>query len=309
MLEVASAKDRWDTGARDVFDAHDQFDHVEYHDQYLLPFYDRYLKGLDNGYEKSAKVKIYVRGDEQYREEKEWPLKRAKYTSFYLNAEKSESVNSLNDGGLSTDKPKRNGGSTSYDYPNPAWKLGTVAMGPEGPDPVRGVLTFTTLPLESDLEVTGQVVLELYVASTTTDTDFVVKIADRFPQSQEERDADRQPAFVNVSKGWLRASHREKDENRSTPHRPFYTHGNPQPIIADKIYKYEIEVMPFSNVFKKGHRIRLEITNGDSLLTDSFFTHQYLWYKVGTDTIHHREKYPSRLMLPVIPRRTKVNKS
>ncbi len=59
--------------------------------------------------------------------------------------------------------------------------------------------------------------------------------------------------------------------------------------------------MPFSNVFKKGHRIRLEIVNGDSMLTDAFFTHQYLWYKVGTDTFHHSAGHASRLLLPVVP--------
>jgi hypothetical protein len=303
--EVQGPKRLIVTGARDVFEAHDLFDHIWYHEQQLLPFYDRYLKGADNGYENQAKVSIYVRGDEAYRDEKAWPLERAKYTPFYLNAKKSDSVTSLNDGSLSTTAPARNGGTTAYDYPDPKWKFGIVAMGPEGPDPIRRVLTFTSPPMDEDLEVTGPVVLELYAASTTTDTDFIVKMADQFPQSEEDRASGRQPAAINVSKGWLRAAHREKDERRSTPQRPFYTHRNPQPIAAGKVYKYEIEVMPFSNVFKKGHRIRLEIVNGDSMLTDSFFVHQYLWYKVGTDTIFHREKYPSRLLLPVVPRRSR----
>ena len=290
------------TGAKDVFEAHDLFDHIWYHEQELLPFYDRYLKGKKNGYESRAPVKVYVRGQEEYRAEKEWPLKRAKVTPFHLSKAKSDSLTSLNDGSLSTAKPAANGGSTNYTYPDPQWKLGVVAMGPQGPDPIRRVLTFATPPMKEDMEVTGPIVLELYVESTTTDTDFIVKLADQYPQSADDRKAGLQPMSVNISKGWLRASHREKDEKRSTPHRPHYTHANPQPIEPGRIYKYEIEVMPFSNLFKKGHRLRLEITNCDSMLTDSLFTHQYLWYKVGTDTIHHSAKYPSRLLLPVVPK-------
>ena len=68
-----------------------------------------------------------------------------------------------------------------------------------------------------------------------------------------------------------------------------------------EIHTYEIEVMPCAYRFKAGHRIRLEIVNGDSPLTDSLFTHQYLYYKVGTDTFWHNAKNPSRLKLPVVP--------
>ena len=300
--EVRAPKRLIVTGARDVFEAHELFDEVHYHEQELLPFYDRYLKGIDNGYDDRTPVKLYVRGAETYRDEAEWPLARAEMTPFYLSKKKSGSLTSLNDGGLSTRKPGKNGGTTSYDYPDPQWKLGVVAMGPQGPDPIRRVLTFTTDPLEQDIEVTGPVVLELRASSTATDTDFIVKLSDQFPQSDKDRTAGLQPQSVVVSKGWLRASHREKDEVRSTPLRPFYTHTNPQPIEPGEIYTYEIEVMPFSNVFKAGHRIRLEIVNGDSPLTDAIFTHQYIYYKVGTDTIEHNAVHPSRLLLPVVPR-------
>jgi putative CocE/NonD family hydrolase len=162
------------------------------------------------------------------------------------------------------------------------------------------VLTFTTPPLEEDVEITGPIVLELHASSTNTDTDFIVRIADQSPQSEEDRRKGLQPQSVNISKGWLRASHREKDPARSTDIRPFYTHRNPQPLEPGRIYKFEIEVMPCSNVFKKGHRIRLEVANGDSMFTDSFFAHQYGWYKVGTDTIHHDAGHASRLLLPVV---------
>ena len=246
-----------------------------------------------------SNVRLHVGGRNEWLEEDAWPLKHTKYTSFYLNRRHSKSVTSVNDGSLTTEAPRANGGSTSYDYPNPGWKLGTVGFGPQGPDPVRGVLTFTTAPLKEDAEFIGPIVLELHASSTNIDTDFIIKISDQYPQLKKDRKQGLQPLAFVVSKGWLRASHREKDEKRSTTYRPIYTHTNPQPIEPDQIYKFEIEVMPCAHMFGKGHRIRLEIVNGDSPLTDSLFTHQYLYYKVGADTFWHNARYPSRLLLPL----------
>ena len=90
-----------------------------------------------------------------------------------------------------------------------------------------------------------------------------------------------------MSKGWLKASHREKDAARSTPQRPFYTHTNPQPLTPGEIYEFDIEVLPIAYVFKKGHRIRLELANGNSPATDGVFSHPYHPSLMGTDTIHH----------------------
>jgi uncharacterized protein len=162
------------------------------------------------------------------------------------------------------------------------------------------VLTFTGEPLAQDLDVVGPIVLELHVASSATDTDFFIKLSDQMPQSADDRAAGKQPASVYVSRGWLRASHREKDQAHSTPHRPFYTHANPQPIEPGAVIAYEIELWPVGYCFKAGHRIRLEVSNTDSPITDAIFVHQYMWYKVGTDTVHHGPAHPSRLRLPVV---------
>ena len=107
-----------------------------------------------------------------------------------------------------------------------------------------------------------------------------------------------------MSKGWLKASHREKDA-RSTETRPFYTHTNPQPLEPGKVYRFDIEVLPTSYVFKQGHRIRLEIVNGDSPLTDSVFAHPYHPSQIGTDTIRHDATHASCLLLPVIAEATR----
>ena len=140
---------------------------------------------------------------------------------------------------------------------------------------MRRVLTFTSAPLEDDLEVTGPIVLKLFASSTAIDTQFIVKLSDQQPQDEAARQTGEQPAFIPVSKGWLKASHREKDEERSTPTRPFYTHTNPQPLTPGEVYEFDIEVLPISYVFKKGHRIRLELANGDLPATDGVFSHPY----------------------------------
>ncbi|MDH3739512.1 MAG: CocE/NonD family hydrolase, partial [Alphaproteobacteria bacterium] len=276
-------------------------DEPEFHDRFFKPFYDYHLKGIDNGVMDEPPVTLFVRGLNEYRDEAEWPLARAEYVSYYLSGDPSGSVTSLNDGSLTTDAPGTNAEPTSYDYPDPQWGLGVVAMGPFGPDPAARVLTFTSPPLDRDTEVTGSLLLELFAASDQPDTDFIVKLSDQLPQSDDERAQGRQPAFAPVSKGWLAASHRDKDDERSTEIRPFYRHQERQPLSAGETYRFEIEVHPIAHIFKAGHRIRLEISNGDSPLTDAVFTHQYMPHKHGRDTLFHDAEHPSRLLLPMIP--------
>jgi putative CocE/NonD family hydrolase len=299
--ELKSPKKLVVTGARNTFEAHKMFDQVDFHEKECLPFYDLHLKGKNNGFMETEPVKIFVRGANVWRGDEEWPPKRAKYVPWYLRKGPSGSVTSLNDGGLSAEKPAADEPSTSYTYPDWEWVNGVTVMGADGRvDAVRRVLTFTSAPLEADLEVTGPIVLKLFASSTAIDTRFIVKLSDQQPQDDAARKSGAQPAFIPVSKGWLNASHREKDETRSTPTRPFYTHTNPQPIEPGKVYEFDIEVLPVSYVFKKGHRIRLEIANGDSAATDSVFTHPYHPTLMGTDTFHHDGKHASCIMLPVM---------
>jgi putative CocE/NonD family hydrolase len=299
--EVKAPKKLVVTGARNTFEAHRLFDQVEFHEKELLPFYDLHLKGKNNGFMEAEPVKLFARGANIWRAEETWPPQRAQYVSYYLRKGPSGSITSLNDGGLSAEKPSTNEAPTRYTYPDWEWVNGVAIIGPDGRvDPVRRVLTFTTAPLPADLEVTGPIVLRLYAASSAIDTQFIVKLTDQHPQDAAERAAERQPAYTPVSKGWLKASHREKDPQRSTPTRPFYTHTNPQPIKPGEIYQFDIEVLPISYVFKEGHRIRLELANGDSPATDGVFSHPYHPTLMGTDTIHHDGAHASCLMLPVL---------
>jgi uncharacterized protein len=300
--EVKAPKKLVVTGARNTFEAHRMFDEVEFHEKELLPFYDLHLKGKNNGFMESEPVKIFVRGANVWRAQEEWPPKNAVITPYYLRKGPSDSVTSLNDGGLSAEEPAADEVPTSYTYPDWQWVNGVAVIGPDGRvDPPRRVLTFTSAPLTADLEVTGPIVLKLIAASSAIDTQFIVKLTDQHPQDAAARAKGDQPGFTPVSKGWLKASHREKDPQRSTPTRPFYTHTNPQPLTPGEIYEFDIEVLPISYVFKQGHRIRLELANGDSPATDGVFSHPYHPSLMGTDTIYHDGARASCLLLPVIP--------
>jgi hypothetical protein len=167
-----------------------------------------------------------------------------------------------------------------------------VGFGPSGPpvfDPVRRVLTFTTPPLEKDLEIAGPIKLVLYASSTRSDTDFFVKLAEQYPQGNSQL----------VTKGWLRASHRALDAARGTEMEPYHPHTRPEPIKPGEVYRFDIGIEPNAYRFKQGNRIRLEIVNGDSPVTDMLWTHYYAPDKIGQDTIWHSGQYPSTLILPV----------
>jgi len=270
----------------------------------MLPFYDHYLKGLDTDYAMRPNVEYAVRGSTAMRKSDIWPPKGLRYTSWYLNAAPSGSVTSLNDGSLIPSAPA-GAPSTSYQYPNPGWVSGVVGFGPTGPpggfDPARRVLTFTSNPLEADIELAGPIKLVLHASSTRTDTDFFIKLSDQFPQSADDRAKQLNPAFEIVTRGWLRASHRALDSVRSTEMAPYHTHTDPQPLTPNQVYKFEISLEPMAYLFKAGHRIRLEIVNGDSPISEVLWSHYYRPDKIGADTIHHSAQYPSQLVLPVAP--------
>jgi putative CocE/NonD family hydrolase len=208
----------------------------------------------------------------------------------------------LNDGSLSSSRGS-SAENTSYVYPNPGWVSGVVGFGPSGPpnfDPARRVLTFVSSELEKDVEIAGPIKLVLYASSSRTDTDFIVKLSEQFPQPPEERAKGANPAFQVVTKGWLRASHRALDEKRSTEMEPRHAHTRAEPIKPNEVYRFDISIEPNAFRFRKGNRIRLEIANGDSPITDVLWTHYYQPDKIGQDTIWHSAKYPSALILPVM---------
>ena len=209
---------------------------------------------------------------------------------------------SLNDGGLSWDAPTEADASFTYHYPDPDWTgfsgVGTAVMDRGMVHPCKKILTFTTPPFEQDTDVIGNIVLVLYASSDQVDTEFMSRIWDQLPDEMQM--PGMPPAGRILTRGWLKASHAAtKDEALSRPYRPYYRHDAPQPIEPGKVYKYEIEIWGTSNRFLKGHRLRLELANGDSNALD--FGGHYYGLKVGNDTIHFDKERPSHLVLPLVP--------
>src|SRR5262249_43388205 len=263
-------------GPVNAFVANREFNSPELHEKMLLPFYDHYLKGEETDYAKRPVVEYFVRGADAVRTAESWPPPGVRYVTWNLSADKSGSVTSLNDGTLSR-AVAAGADKTSYAYPNPGWMLGVVGFGPNNqPDPARRVLTFTTAPLERDLEIAGPIKLVLYGASTRNDMDFFVKLSEQMPQLPDDLANDLNPAYFWITKGWLRASHRALDQQKSTEMEPYHTHTNPEPIEPGKIYRFDISVEPMAHRFKKGSRVRLEIVNGDSAITDVLWTHYFI---------------------------------
>jgi uncharacterized protein len=288
-------------GASNLYAAVSDFSSVAFHEKFLLPFYDLYLKGQKTSYLNEPNVCYFVGGADEFRTDETWPPKDIAYRAFYLKKGPSGSITSLNDGALDTAGPDPEGALTRFDYPNPGWRVGVVGFDATGrPDPSRRVLTFTTAPLAADVEIAGPIKLVLYASSTTRDTDFVVKLYDQAPQSPEQRAQGIQPESRVITKGWLRASHRAVDPKLSTENALWYTHADPQPLEPGAVTKIEVAIMPTAYRFKKGRRIRLDLANGDSGLTEyGWFHHEYTPDKLGQDTIFHNARYPSQLLLPV----------
>jgi putative CocE/NonD family hydrolase len=287
------------TGAANVFAAAADFSKIETHERLLLPFYERYLKENPSAHDQRANVEYFVRGPNQYKSADQWPPAGVRYEKLYLRKGPTGSVTSLNDGALSREASAEEE-STSYAYPDSGWVLGVVGFGPNGaPDPARRVLTFTSPPLTEDVEIAGPMKLSLFLSSTCRDTDVFVKVSEQLAAPADAA-TNANPASQIVSKGWLKASHRVPDKARSRDYEPVYQHARPEPIEPGKTVQLDIAIRPAAYVFRKGSRIRLEIANGDSPITDTIFTHMYLPNKLGEDTIHHGAKTPSTLFLPVV---------
>jgi predicted acyl esterase len=289
-------------GAGDVAGAVAEYTSVAFHERYMLPFYDHFLKGRTTSYVREPPVRYFVQGADAFEASETWPPRGIAPRSYYLAAGPTGSVVSLNDGGLGITEPAAGGGSTSYTYPNPGWQSGVVGNGPDGErDPVRRVLTFTTAPLEADLRVVGPIELELYASSTRPDAVFVVKLSEQLADATHTERGIQNPRSHIVSKGWLRAALRRIDPARSLPNAPYYPFDREEPLVPGRVERFVIAMTPTAYVFRKGHRIRLEIVNGDSPVTDGVWTHTYGPRLVGTDTIHHDATRPSRLILPIAP--------
>jgi hypothetical protein len=288
-----------------------------------LEWYDKWLKGRDNSVGKAApfatKVRIFVMGTGdgrktdkgllnhggRWRDEPEWPLARARPTPFYLQP----------GGGLSTNKPAARRAATGFEFDprHPVPTLGGNISSGDGimqqgawdqrggtnfwnwPPPLplsarNDVLVFQTEPLAADTEVTGEIEVRLWASSSAVDTDFTAKLIDVYPPS-----ADFPGGFdLNIADGIVRARFRDslKQEKLMKP---------------GTVYPFTIKLYPTSNVFKQGHRIRVDISSSNFPRFDvnpntgePLSRHRTM--VTAANTVHHGRTRASHILLPVIPR-------
>jgi putative CocE/NonD family hydrolase len=270
-------------------------------DAYDLPWYDYLFKGAKNQFASGKPVKIFVMGANQWREEEDWPLARGKNTKYFLHS--GGKANSLRGNGvLSTTAPgKESPDQYVYDPANPAQTIGGPLCcepdrwpaGPRDQRPVEArddVLVYSTPPMSDDLEVTGPVSLELYAKSSAVDTDFTAKLVDVWPDGFAQ----------NLTEGIIRARYRDSRET-------------PELMTPGQIYKFTIDVWSTSNVFKKGHILRLEVSSSNFPRFDRNLNtgaSRYLKTSDGvagahfvsaTNTVLHDAEHPSALVLPMVP--------
>ena len=202
-----------------------------------LRFFDHFLKGAGNGWDKQPRVLLQVRHPgERFveRAEHEWPLARTEWTKFYLD------LDSLALRG----EPGAAGSSTAFE-----------ALG-EG-------VTFLTPPLADETEITGPSAAKLFVSSSTPDADLFLVLRVFSADLKEIVFQGAIDPHTPIGQGWLRASHRKLDPTLSTPYRPYHTHDEPWPLTPGEPVEVDVEIWPTSIVVPAGYRIALTVRGRD----------------------------------------------
>jgi predicted acyl esterase len=270
--------------------------YTDYGRQQQLRFFDHFLHGKDNGFDRQPKVLLQVRHPgERFvaRPEDEWPLKRTKWTKLHLDPED----------GLLTETADAGKATVSFE-----------AMG-------DGV-TFMTAPLDEMMEITGPIAAKLFVSSSTSDADLFLIVRVFSPDMKEVVFQGAIDPHTPIAQGWLRASHRKLDPERSLPFRPYHTHDAEQPLSEGEVVELDIEIWPASIVVPPGYRVALTIRGRDYVYGGASggklsnfkneltgcgpFLHDDPQDRPpeifgGVTTLHFGRKTPSWLLLPVIP--------
>jgi putative CocE/NonD family hydrolase len=253
--------------------------------QLEIDWFDYWIKHKDNGVDDWPSYRIFVMGDNRWRDEEEWPLSRARERSLYLTS--GGGANTPNGDGRLIESPPETGGSDDYVYdptnPVPSLHGPRLFVIPTDQRPLSGredVLVYQTEPLTERIEVTGNPVVELYADSTAPDTDFFVRLIDVAPDGLAR----------DVSLGMVRARYRNGLDR-------------PELIEPGRIVKYTIRMNPTSNAFLPGHRIRLDVTSSDFPNYDRNHNtaadqNSDATLNTATQTIHHGGDRGTRIRLP-----------
>ena len=200
-------------------------------------FFGHYLKGEDTGWPDQPRVLLQVRHPgERFveRHENEWPLARTQWKKFYLNA-KTHSLE---------DSPVAEAATTTY------------AGFSEG-------VTFITPPISQETEVTGPIAAKLFVSSETKDADMFLVVRVFTPDMEEVVFQGALDPHTPIAQGWLRASHRKLDPEKTLLYRPYHTHDEEQPLTPGEVYELDIEVWPTCIVIPEGYRVAFTVRGKD----------------------------------------------
>ena len=260
-----------------------------------LRWFDHWLNDANNGSVDDAPVRIFVMGDDAWRDEQEWPLARAVETKYYLHS--SGKANSKHgDGSLSTVSPQSEAPDVYlYNPDNPVPTAGGAlccnpyfaangAYDQNAVEERQDVLVYSTPPLEKDTEVTGPVTVTLWASTSTTDTDFTAKLVDVCEAG----------CARNLTDGIIRARYRD-------------SMSNPTLLEPNRSYCYEIDLWATSNVFKAGHRIRLEVSSSnfprfDRNTNTGNIIAEDTELRPALQTVFHDVQQASYISLSVVPR-------
>jgi len=263
-------------------------------EEVTLRWYDGLLKGVANGLSAEKPVKIFVMGKNDWREEDNWPLERAKATRYYLHSTKPS--NGLDGGGTLGTAPPDDEKPDQYVY-DPNDSVPTIGgplccqplptgIGPQDQRPAEGrgdVLVFSSPAFTRNTEVTGPISLDLYVSGSAVDTDFTGKLVDVWPNGFAQ----------NLTEGIQRLRYRNSQEKPEL--------GNP-----GEIYHISVDLWATSNVFLPGHKLRIEVSSSNFPRFDRNLntgddqaggTHMVK----ATNVIYHDKSRPSALVLPIVP--------
>lgn len=259
-------------------------------------FFDHYLKGIDNGWEKTPRVLLNVRHPgEKFvpRAEDAWPIPCTRWTDWHLDPATMK---------LGPTAPAAQETTLAYD-----------AMG-DG-------LLFRTEPMKEATEITGPLALTLFVSSSTSDADLFVVLRVIDPAGKEVTFQGALDPHTPVAQGWLRASHRKLDPAKSLPYRPYHTHDEAQPLTPGEVVRLDIEVWPTCIVVPAGYHVALAIRGkdyeyaGDAAVLSNMknpmkgcgpFVHDDPLDRPpavfgGKVTLHFGPSRPAKLLVPIIP--------
>jgi len=260
---------------------------------YWLRWFDQWLKGSDSGFMKEPPVRIFVMGENVWRDENEWPIARTQWTKYFLHS--NGQANTLTGNGtLSSAEPASEPtDSYSYDPANPVKFITDPSFAQiGGPDDYReveqrpDVLVYTSDALTEDMEVCGPLRVHLSAASSARDTDFMAKLIDVWPNGFAQR----------LNDGMVRARFREGMDK-------------PSLIEPGRVYSYDLDLWNTCQLYQKGHRIRVEVSSSafpkyDRNLNTGEALGQTTRMAVAQQKIFHDREHPSYVILPIVPRTT-----